>query len=208
MQTYIPFSGFYNSDHDALIDDAIEQLFQDDQGCAILPDDFYDHIDFKIVHEEYAKLYVKSLTQWLERETQFAPALTFESLYSPREYNFETNRIKCEISLADVQALMDQTNQGDLAAVIKERFTSRSGFFSFYSNDILEWLAKPLETWDENEIETLIMAFMLSHDVELDDYEVMESARCNGVLDEIINEGIDAAGWAIISAHDAQRLAI
>lgn len=199
METFIPFSGFYNSNHDAILDDAIEQTFSYDQ----VPDNFYDHVDWQKVHDAYARNYTGHFETWLSSIDQSVniTSLQYESLYSPREYNFETDRIKCTISLADVQTLMAATNQGDLANVIKERFTSRSGFISFYSNDVLTWLEKPLETWDANEIETLILAFISSMGEQLDDYEIMEHSRCNDGIDQSLEAGYNAETWKLINAE-------
>lgn len=87
--------------------------------------------------------------------------LQFESMDSPREYNFTTDRIFCHIPLKTVRALFKISkaeNHERLKAAIYERHTSRSGFISFYGNDLESWLKKPLQEWDHNEIATLLNA--------------------------------------------------
>lgn len=87
--------------------------------------------------------------------------LQFEEVISPREYNFTTDRLFATAPLYLMQKLFARSRaegHQTLAKVIRERFTSRSGFISYYSNDLAEWLEKPLAAWDENELGTLLLA--------------------------------------------------
>lgn len=87
--------------------------------------------------------------------------LKFESMDSPREYNFTTDRIFCHIPLKTVRALFKASAAEyhvSLRAAIRERFTSRDGFISGYPNGLDSWLSKPLREWDHNEIGTLLVA--------------------------------------------------
>lgn len=88
---------------------------------------------------------------------------TFESMDSPREYNFTTDRVYADIPLAFMYLFFRKSraeNHSTLATVIKERFTSRDGFLSHYPNRLADWLEKPLSDWDHNELETLLLAAM------------------------------------------------
>lgn len=66
---------------------------------------------------------------------------------SPREYNFDTDRIFVTFEVHDYDALVKRLNElgslpeyrTELAAIIKKRHTSCDGFISFMSNDIEEW---------------------------------------------------------------------
>ncbi|MBK3745953.1 hypothetical protein G3A39_43180 [Paraburkholderia aspalathi] len=97
--------------------------------------------------------------------------LVFESMESPREYNFTTDSIFCHIPLKTVRALFKISkaeSHARLSAAIAERFTSYDGFFSSYDNDVDSWLEKPLSEWDHNEISTLLIA-MTGEPDDLDD---------------------------------------
>lgn len=159
----IPFHGFYESIHSSMIDHAITSYY-DPEGTgtpSTMPDDFW--IKFNGYHDiclDYTEEYVEHFADKFNELTGLKIALEYESLKSPKYYNFETDRIYAHISLKDAQSLFDFVNQGQLSATIKENFTSRSGFISFYSNDVLEWLAKPLAEWDHNELYTLLLAAM------------------------------------------------
>lgn len=101
-------------------------------------------------------------------------SLKFEAMTSPREYNFETDRLFADMPLKVARELLRRSKAAGhktLAAVIARRFTSRSGFISSYDNDIADWLAKPLRDWDHNELGTLLIAAMESAgaDIESDD---------------------------------------
>jgi hypothetical protein len=103
-------------------------------------------------------------------------ALEYEEMTSPKYYNFETDRLFAQAPLAHLY-LMFRASRNEkhatLAQVIKRRFTSYDGFRSHYSNDITEWLEKPLCAWDHNELETLLLATLereagddAEHDIE------------------------------------------
>lgn len=86
---------------------------------------------------------------------------TFESMDSPKYYNFSTDRLYMNIPASVMRhmfKLSKADNHATLARVIKERFTSRDGFMSHYENDISDWLEKPLQHWDHNELGTLLVA--------------------------------------------------
>jgi hypothetical protein len=194
----LPFEGFYNSSHDAILDDALESLTQDDHGNQ--PDDapqLSDGINWQKVHEAYVIEYVKAFKQALELPLE---SLTFEELTSPKYYNYETDKIFCTISEADLKTLSNSVNQGALAEKIKEQCTNQSGFISFYSNDVLEWLKKPLNEWDHNEVAILLEAWIKQEQIDLDPYSLMDTARGNGVLDNILLNNMKPEGLALLNA--------
>lgn len=86
---------------------------------------------------------------------------TFESMDSPREYNFATDRVYADIPVSVMRELFKRSKaekHATFSAVIKERFTSYDGFSSHYSNHLQDWLSKPLADWDHNELSTLLIA--------------------------------------------------
>jgi len=200
MLTTIPFSGFYNSLHDSSLDDALDQMFSDPAtGCWVnhkLRDRAFGACQWGLVHGNYAAAYAKALAD------EFKIALTFESLKSPREYNFDTDRIFCEIELDEVKRIRAETSEKALRDKVRERFTPCDGFIPFYSANLDEW--DEIETWDHNEVGTLIAAYVEQESEQLRgdtfdqfaEHDLMESARCNGRLDE----------WIIQATPDIGRL--
>jgi len=165
-ETRIPFSGFYESYHSRVIEEDLERAFQNDREESLIPEElqgaFWMDTNVLPVEIEYVKQYVEQLNDLLPEEIN----ITFKEMTSPKEYNYETDKIYCNIPEKDVVYMLDTMLKSkeikeQFAALIKERFTSRSGFHSFYSNDINEWLCKTVLQWDYNEIYTLLEIFVL-----------------------------------------------
>lgn len=96
----------------------------------------------------------------------------FEEMTSPREYNFATDRLFASVPLYLMQRLFKLSRDDGhetLAQIIKERFTSRSGFISHYSNRLADWTGKPLAEWDYNELGTLLLAAFALKGLESED---------------------------------------
>lgn len=185
--TTIPFSGFYESLHDAALDDAMRNMFSDrETGCTLNEGLFwraYDSCRWHEVMTDYAKEYAAQFAREFELST-----MRFESLQSPKEYNFTTDRIFCEIDLEEAVWIRALVPDEILSAVAAEQFTSRDGFISFYSPNVADW--GDMEDWDHNQLGVLMVA--LVRHVKGDDMDewrevdLMEDVRCNGYLDDMI----------------------
>jgi len=208
MIIQLPFEGFYNSVHSDILDSEIESIFSDDRGDT-LPD--YDSLYCSVWDQpgawstialEYSQLYVEALKDELKTEHDISlDSLKFESLTSPREYNFETDRIFCHISQKDVEALRALVTDEQLAAVIAKRCTSRSGFISHYSNDLAEWDSEPLEQWDHNQLNILLStAFKYVAD-GIEERWIMEDATCNGSIYNMIEKHVPQSSWDIVNSY-------
>ncbi len=165
METTIPFSGFYHSEHDYALDYALEQEFQNSSNGSpnrSLLERAYSLMDWGTAHELYAKAYTEAFAE------HFEITVTFKDLVSPREYNFTTDRIFCEIAIHEVRRIRTLTDEKQLRDAIRRRFTSRDGFISFYSNDIEEWPGDMAE-WDPNHIGTLVEAYVATQIGDDDD---------------------------------------
>lgn len=180
----LPFPGFYESMYSQALDHAEEQEseWHAERECSqeYYPDEFQpDYL--RITASEYAELFMRSasystayhrVAQWFVEALDSwmadnlgtpAGAFRFESMDSPREYNFATDRLYAHVPLDVMQGLFDRSAAGGhelLAACIAERHTSYDGFISFYSNDVSTWLAKPLADWDHNELGTMLGAMI------------------------------------------------
>ena len=167
----IPFAGFYDSlfdDTESIIenesayfcehqseDTPVELHLTRDQVSEFL----YTCLDFRKYENVVAREYVPTFVDYLRDTDEIDIDLEFSDMSSPKEYNFETDRIFAKISDEDVSHLWSTVDREKLAQVIRDRFTSRSGFISFYSNDLEQWSQNPLE-YDPNELETLLLACM------------------------------------------------
>lgn len=228
----LPFSGFYESVHDAEIDRCIENAFDyEGTGNPEIPEDFYMKMDYSHIWPEYARLYC----EWLEGkineylETENNPLKnTFKDLTSPKYYNFETDRLFAEISDQDILRLYDMTDRKILNQVIEDRFTSRSGFSSFYHNSLenegpdykTTW-CKPVLEWDHNQLENLLIAAILTALEKakgwtseskyfqeyhaFDDYGFIEDISESGRLDNIIWGNCPKECLDMVNAYDEQK---
>lgn len=209
------FPGFYESSLDSMIDQEIERLFEcDGSGChSNIPDDIFMKADFHSMHIAMAKLYAESFQDWLENNADIKISIPFKDMTSPKYYNFETDRLFCEISESDIQKLYDIADKTILEKLVSDKFTSRDGFSSFYQNSLKDtgqdyktsW-DKPVLDWDHNQLGTLLTAAILSqiekqtgydHETEYfqeyhspDTYSLMENASCNGDITDAVYKGI------------------
>lgn len=197
----IPFSGFYESIHDGVIDDAFNMMFADrETGCDMAPDFMIyaarDAVSWSDVYRAYARVYAESFLQWLGLDGRF------ESMSSPRFYNFETDRIFVLLTRANMTRLWRGTDRGIFEKACRDRFTSRSGFISSYAPDWRAW--GRLSSWDHNQVGTLVQAFAETEQGgafdSLAEVDLMESALRNGYPESWIWEN---AGPNLKRAADA-----
>lgn len=132
----------------------------------------YKFADYRHAYLKIAQWWVKAFDYWFHQEVGTPEgSFIWESMQSPREYNFTTDRVFATIPMSVVQSLFDKSAANDhesLSKVIKASFTSYDGFMSFYSNDIEDWLEKPLAEWDYNEVGTLVGAVALIEEPDID----------------------------------------
>lgn len=177
VEINIPFMGFYNSWYSEEIDrqesDHIEHHINDSYGSEAehpeplrlneyeMADIFYRHSSYDIAYRNIARAYVESFSSIVSEGLGFDLGLVFKDMTSPREYNFQTDRLFADIPfkvIARLFAMSKRDEHKTLESVISERFTSCSGFISFYSNDLETRLDKPLLDWDHNEYCALLEA--------------------------------------------------
>jgi hypothetical protein len=205
----IPFGGFYESLWSEAVDSEIEQLCEhyaerdnEEQAPELrlsaneYAEILFDCTDYSAIYAAVSRSYVSAFESVFNEQTGLQLGLKFEEMTSPREYNFTTDRIFCNISFGTAKRLFARSRKDGhamLAKIIAERFTSYDGFISSYPNALDSWLAKPLADWDHNEIGTLLRAvWALSPDFDKDwRYAVYEAlTEDDGVMQEL-DSGVD-----------------
>lgn len=171
----IPFDGFYESLWSSELDREEEQAAEweaERQGEDGIPRElrleasdfasiFFDVTDYGKRDAATAKTVCDAFSHWADEAAGFKLGLTFESMTSPKYYNFETDRLFAHMPVKTAKrlfALSKKEKHEALKALIAQRFTSRSGFHSHYDNELSEWLSKPVTEWDHNELGTLLEA--------------------------------------------------
>ena len=192
----IPFSGFYDSIHSSNIEYELDNNIFTDRESGMINNDrlselAYDAIDWNELHLDYAREYVDNFNN------KFDLNLVFESMDSPKEYNYITDRIFCEINKKQLKQLVKQTSKENLDKQAKVMFTSCDGFASFYDNNYLTW--GEIETWDFNQLYCLLIAWIDTNHSKIDyndsgdaedwyDHEIwlMDDSINNGFLYDLI----------------------
>lgn len=161
------FSGFYNSIHDEAMDREVEYILED-SGLE------YDDYKFTYDYLGYSQAYIKKISKVIGIDFEF------EELNSPKEYNFGTDHIYCYIGRSDLVKISSVANSETMKRLVKERFTSRDGFISFYSPYISVWLDDaPIENWDAVQLGVLLDAYIIESGEDLDDIDMAGYEYCS-----------------------------
>jgi hypothetical protein len=130
----VNFGGFYNSIHDELIDSMLDNYYQDDSGDTL---DYYSlDIPYNAIFAEYSDFYLNCFTEWLNDNHGIDISLSYESLSSPREYNFSTDKIIAFISKTHENKLLKHFKKdNDFLDYLKGATKSYDGYISFYDYD-------------------------------------------------------------------------
>lgn len=127
---------------------------------------FYNSVHDFIPKESwlnYAKLYVQELTCY---------PLEVEAIISPREYNFETDKILATIDESILlESLNNQTILDEFSSLAEERLKHVSGFIPLFPNEPMSW--GKVSTWNPAQVSLLLEAMIyVEHDevVPLEDY--------------------------------------
>jgi hypothetical protein len=142
----IQFNGFYNSVHDANIDDALESIFDTDEGGEIP-----DNIDYKNLYNIYSKEWTNKFEEFLNDEIlgycanserlagKKSIKLSYIGLNSPKYYNYSTDKIVLDLPPSSAGIVLNYLlDNKEFLEYIKENTKSYDGFISFYTyNDVL-----------------------------------------------------------------------
>jgi len=132
VETTINFGGFYHSIHDGNIESMIESSY--DGGN--YPEYHFDNIDHKKTEQSYIEDYCSKFTNYIFNE--YGININFKDLkiWSPSEYNFNTDKIDCFVSKSQSNKLTNHFKKNDdFLKFLKNRTQSCDGFWSFYTFD-------------------------------------------------------------------------
>ena len=221
LSVKVPFAGFYGSIWDQAEDSEYEQILENWKDCEdrdrladlgkrfvyrpptehewdIIAAALFEVTNHSKYRDYMARAYASEFASWLSASIDSPDmAFEFEMTSSPREYNFETDRLFAKFALSDLQRVYDTLPSETLAAVIADNCTSYDGFSSFYSADADDWTGKPLAEWDHNELGILMLAWIRHMGVKSIDDELWDW-RCGGLYEEV--------GRACEAAIDWERL--
>jgi hypothetical protein len=218
LTSTIPFAGFYESAYSFEIENTIERETEyyserfnlSESESETLESGYLEkgHGDFL---QGIAKDYCEGFLCEVERETGIELKAQFEVMESPREYNFRGDTLFIQMpekqAIAFIQYVISNHKEG-LERLIKERFTSQSGFISFYDNTLEAW-GDPSE-WDCNQLGTCFEIFAYLEGEIYDAYSLYESIS-NGLGDTLSDEASALLGKcfeaeAIAEANEKKQL--
>lgn len=128
LKTNISFGGFYHSQHSELIDHRIEMYLH--EGIITR----WEDINYKETEEAYIHDYCYELSEYILNHYEIDIDFKKLSLHSPREYNFETDSIDCEVDKLQASKLNAYfLNDQDFIEYLNERTKSYDGYRSFYT---------------------------------------------------------------------------
>jgi hypothetical protein len=172
-QSVLPaFKGFYGTFFDPdYIQEQTDFLFDDEQLNEIdLNDGESIEAYKKMVGEKSTEIVEYNVNKFLDTKFKF----TFQEIWSPKEYNFSNDKIHIQIDFTknDFDTLIEyvQKNMTQFKEFLKDNFTSRSGFFSFHSNDVDVWLKEYIPTILINE-ESEYLGFLLEFVCQNENYD-------------------------------------
>ena len=128
QEILINFGGFYNSIHDA----QIESQFEACEDC----------IDFEAQDRDYTKTQINYSIEYLKKMEQFLfnekieVKFKFVRIKSPREYNFETDKIVINILKKHQKSIINFVKNNflnELIELIRAQTTRRDGYRPFYA---------------------------------------------------------------------------
>lgn len=130
IEIQVPFSGFYESWHSASIDRVIEQE-SDDENSSYLNQDTINDIDYSKLHKPICELYIQAYNNAFKDCYNIDLKLEYSRLTSPRFYNFETDRLYCNVSVTALDEAFKLVDKVKLKEQLKQNFSPRSGFIPF-----------------------------------------------------------------------------
>lgn len=130
QEILINFGGFYNSIHDAQIENQFD-------ACEDCIDFDAQNRDYTKTQVNYSKKYLKKMEQFLFNE-KIEVKLNFVRIKSPREYNFETDKIVVNLLKKHQKSIINFVKNKfavELIELIRTQTTARDGYHPFYTFD-------------------------------------------------------------------------
>lgn len=180
MEARLPFAGFYETMWSHAVDNEEEMLIDgmaEEHGVNVEP---YQVTNYSIAYNCIAEEYPNYLSEIL------GVKLSFNDMTSPREYNFETDRIFADIKTKDAYKLYREIGKKAVRKMARRMFTSRDGFISHYNPDIDDW--GQLRNWDHNQLYCMLEAWLEEYGDEWE-FEIYEHML--GVISEAYDKAVD-----------------
>ena len=103
----------------------------------------------------------------------------FVKVDSPRFYNYSTDECVANVTFNKekfINFVIENTNRELFDKLIRDKFTSRDGYWNFHSNDPDEWMTNLIHKVDEsNVVLEIFLGFFTENNDEAVLYETLEN---------------------------------
>lgn len=180
------FTGFYSGmwDRDHFFDNAMDNLENDYGSIEYKWDwEFSDQIEWE---RHFSIEYATAFFDLIEQHLGIKFNVVSTSVWSPKEYNFATDQIDCEVEITDEKwrdklVVIADSNREELSKIIKDNHTSYDGFWSFMKNDIGSWrdiISGKTEGVDDMLYVSYLLLYLLAIKSETDQRQINEAIAC------------------------------
>jgi len=131
MRTTIEFGGLYGSQHESLVESAVEAWHMDFDGN--IETDKLEDWDWRQSYIKYMREWTNIFSEWLKDDYDLDIDFTNLELISPKYYNFRTDTIGADITERELDDLLGKfDNDVEFMQYLKQATTSYDGYISFY----------------------------------------------------------------------------
>jgi len=170
------FPGFYGTIFEVDESEEIYNINEERKENCLSPLEFDDfEFDYEKYNQEVSKYLAEQIGKYLVKNC-FVSECNFESLYSPKQYNFSNDIINVDYKISEENHKNILTYLNDNLDAFKEylknRYTSCDGFISFHSNNVSDWL-KSIELddfYDDTHKLSDILNFICENEIAEDGY--------------------------------------
>jgi hypothetical protein len=191
LETFLPaFGGFYQTHWEQLLTDS-EELYvamyaeTEREKGGLSRNDLAGLLSetssVRRLCSNIARTFCEHFEEEMSERLGFRLGLKFSKLDSPSEYNFTTDRILAGMPLRSAKKLFETSMQEGhqrLEEAVGEQFTPYPGFVPYYSANVDDWTAKPIDRWEAVELCVLLAVFI---DTDIDEelyHAVAEHGAC------------------------------
>ena len=168
VQTYLPvFQGFYHSFYDWDIEQKeIEWVEYLNDEYDLNADEMHLDFNYKGYYDDCAVCICEAVCEELI-ELGLIKSYKYQSLVSPRFYNFSNDSINVELNFSAENKLIIseyiKEHWNAFKEYLRDNYTSGSGFISNYSNDVSDWL-KTSDSLEHSHKSGSILNFILTNE--------------------------------------------
>jgi hypothetical protein len=166
----IPFSGFYHSIHDQYIDLWLDYMTSNDEAefLGITQEELEDRLytmDYSSIRKAICLHYIEAYNAVFYDEHDIDLELSFHAMTSPKFYNFETDRIYCDIDQSKFNEVIALLDDDKIQSVLSGKYRTQAGFIVFDST------LQAIQNKDYVKFSSDILEMLLSENTVIDNYQ-------------------------------------